>query len=215
MINLKDVTLISICNQAYLQKTKKAMDYCATKANFYDKILIQDENINEISYAKTCIFNLKNYIASDFCMVVQWDGFIIDETMWNDEFLDYDYIGAPWGFPEDCRNRVGNGGFSIRSKKFLNVSSTVEYRPFNYDAYLPIQLVGRRIAPEDWFLCYDRYYYLIENGIKFPSIDLAYSFAVEHPSFMKKFDREDISTYKSFGFHGDFNTAAMRLLEEK
>lgn len=215
MINLSNITLISICNDKYLKKTKKAMDYCLTKAKFYDAILIQDDNINEVSYAETCIFGLKNFIESDFCLVIQWDGFIINETLWNEAFLNYDYIGSPWGFKDDCRNRIGNGGFSIRSKKFLEVSSTVKYNPFDYDVYLPIQRASRNIAPEDWFLCYDRYYYLIENGIKFPSMELAYSFAVEHPSSMREFDRENILTYKSFGFHGSFNVAAMNLLEKK
>ena len=41
--------------------------------------------------------------------------------MWRDEFLCYDYIGAPWWY-KDGKN-VGNGGFSLvstRLKRFIS-----------------------------------------------------------------------------------------------
>src|SRR6185437_5908691 len=56
-------------------------------------------------------------------------------SSWTDEFLKYDYIGAPWlvadwslrdfYFPDHLLGTwvVGNGGFSMRSKRFLEVSS--------------------------------------------------------------------------------------------
>jgi hypothetical protein len=55
-------------------------------------------------------------------LVAQWDGFVWQHRMWDPAFLDYDYIGAPWPAHltrgEQHRNhRVGNGGFSLRSRK--------------------------------------------------------------------------------------------------
>ena len=35
---------------------------------------------------------LDHLYVQDFCITVQYDGFIIDPN-WTDEFLDYDYIG--------------------------------------------------------------------------------------------------------------------------
>lgn len=213
MINLKNITLISIADKRYSHKTKMAMKYCEKQAFFFDSILIEKDEINEISYAKFCINELTNHIVSDYCLIVQWDGFIINGDLWTDKFLNYDYIGSPWGFPDDCRNKIGNGGFSLRSKKFLEVSSSIQYEPYNYETYTPLQLYDRRVAPEDWFLCYGNYYNLIDKGIKFPPIELAYRFSVEHPSRVKQFNREKLETYESFGFHGEFNTGAMKLLE--
>lgn len=215
MIDLRNITLVSISDKNYLEKTKLAMKYCQKQAIFFDVLLIEMDQIDDIKYAQFCINELTNHIKSDYCLMIQWDGFIIDSSLWTKEFLNYDYIGSPWGFSSDCRNRIGNGGFSLRSKKFLEVASSILYEPFNYDVYTPLQYYDRKIAPEDWFLCYGKYYYLIDKGIRFPPIELAYKFSVEHPSSIKSFDREKLETYKSFGFHGSFNTAAMNLLENK
>ena len=38
---------------------------------------------------------------------IEWDGWIIDASQWTDEFLHYDYIGAPWQYLDDWN--VGNG----------------------------------------------------------------------------------------------------------
>ena len=54
-----------------------------------------------------------------------------------------------------------------------------------------------------------------KENVKFPSVDLAFQFSVEHPSEIKNFTRDDLSTYKSFGFHGPFNTAGMRVINER
>jgi hypothetical protein len=215
MINLSNTTLISICDDAYLKKTSLSIQYCLKKAKFFDVQILKIDDLDDIKYAQICVEKLYGIIKSDFCLIVQWDGFIINEHLWNDEFLNYDYIGAPWGFPDDCRNRVGNGGFSLRSRKFLRLSSTIKYKPFNYEMYTPLQIYDKPIAPEDWFLCYGNYYYLVDNGVKFPSMDLAYSFSMEYQSAKNtSFNKDNISTYNSFGFHGHFNTGAMKLLEE-
>ena len=49
------------------------------------------------------------------------------------DFLKWDYIGAPWPLsyeafvdPFGRHIRVGNGGFSLRSRKFLEVPTKVE-----------------------------------------------------------------------------------------
>ena len=59
------------------------------------------------------------HIQTDYALVVQWDGFVIDGNAWADEFWNYDYIGARWPHVAGPY-RVGNGGFSLRSKKLLN-----------------------------------------------------------------------------------------------
>jgi len=63
------------------------------------------------------------------CLLVQPDGFVINPDKWDNQFFEYDYIGAPWEQvphsyldPWGKPHRVGNGGFSFRSKKLLDVS---------------------------------------------------------------------------------------------
>jgi ADP-heptose:LPS heptosyltransferase len=65
-------------------------------------------------YSRFMIKDLANHVATDFALVVQYDGFVVNGRRWRAEFLDYDYLGAPW--PD---GGVGNGGFSLRSTKLM------------------------------------------------------------------------------------------------
>jgi len=72
----------------------------------------------------TLWYRVPQLIVSDHWLWVQWDSGVINPGAWTDDFLQYDYIGAPWpcdpgGVWHDLgytpgRN-VGNGGFSLRS----------------------------------------------------------------------------------------------------
>lgn len=70
------------------------------------------------AYSQFVLKELGRFIATDSALVVQWDGFVIDGTAWADEFWNYDYIGARWPHVQG-EFRVGNGGFSLRSKRLL------------------------------------------------------------------------------------------------
>ena len=61
---------------------------------------------------------LHEYVETQHCLLVQWDGFVTNANAWRPDFLAFDYIGAPWPQFSDGRN-VGNGGFSLRSRKLL------------------------------------------------------------------------------------------------
>jgi hypothetical protein len=49
-------------------------------------------------------------------LVFQTDAFLLNDTV--DDWLEYDYIGAPWGgrVSKDMHKKVGNGGFSLRTR---------------------------------------------------------------------------------------------------
>jgi tetratricopeptide (TPR) repeat protein len=71
------------------------------------------------AYSQFVLKELGRFVTTDYALVVQWDGFVIDATAWADEFWNYDYIGAKW--PHESGDfRVGNGGFSLRSKRLLD-----------------------------------------------------------------------------------------------
>ena len=49
---------------------------------------------------------------------MQWDGYAVNPGAWDAAFLDCDYLGAKWSWHKDAM-RVGNGGFSLRSRRLL------------------------------------------------------------------------------------------------
>lgn len=119
-------------------------------------------------------FNLKqlnDYVATDFVMVVEHDGFILNPAAWSDEFLKYDYIGAPLAV--DGELVVGNGGFSIRSKKLLELTQSDPH----------IQLGNKAdhkyAENEDWVISIVLRDYLESKGITFAPVDLAKQFSLE------------------------------------
>lgn len=72
--------------------------------------------------------DLVRYFNTSHVLVTQWDGFVLDPNCWRPAFLNFDYIGAPWPpellLEDRFRERnyiVGNGGFSLRSKKLQQV----------------------------------------------------------------------------------------------
>lgn len=123
---------------------------------------------------------LVTHIHTSHVLLVQWDGYIINPSAWTEEFLQYDYIGAPWGFLKDS-HRVGNGGFSLRSKRLL-------------DALRDPEIVETH--PEDAAIC-RHYRPLLEQryGIRFAPETVAQRFSFES------------TTFKSmpFGFHALYN----------
>lgn len=153
---------------------------------------------------------LDDYIDTEFCITVQTDGFIVNSNLWDDRFFNYDYIGAPWPDDDvwlnlqyekirDCyldndkKSRIGNGGFSFRSKRFLSLSKKYE----------SCQGYG-----EDTFLCNINYKEMLREGIKFPSVEIALKFSIENPikELGYKWPEldDDFHSGRSFGFHGKY-----------
>lgn len=230
-MKLDDVTLISVCgHSSFLNGTIKSLKYCMKNIEFKSVKLLSNKliSLNDIEvieiptlnselYSTFCIYDLPQYITTNFCLTVQHDGFIINPNLWEDKFLKFDYIGAPWLYissttvPFEHDNYVGNGGFSIRSQKFLQSAKTLKYNSkIKFQPHIP---AGQLTTPEDWFICSYSYRKMLDMNVKFADIDTAYRFSVEHASNIKPYDVNDLNTYKSFGFHGVFNTAAMNLVK--
>jgi hypothetical protein len=131
-------------------------------------------------YSKFMLDELAAHLKTDHCLTVQWDGFILDARQWKPEFLDYDYIGAPWpkfGTGED----VGNGGFSLRSRRLVEACRDPDFV---------------RGAAEDVAICrVNRSFLERDFGLRFADRKIAEHFAFER----------NIPTNKTFGFHGIFN----------
>lgn len=138
-----------------------------------------------------CFDTIPSAVDTDFALYVQSDGFALNKKAWTDEFLEYDYIGAPWPFHLDDLGSVGNGGFSLRSRKLHDAL---------VDMRAPVAMLNS--AFEDTLICRTFRRALEENyGIKFAPVDLATRFSIEVPDY-------NYATYKwigkSFGFHGKY-----------
>lgn len=136
---------------------------------------------SKAEYSKIIIKDLIKHFTTSHCLVIQHDGYVINADMWDDLYLEYDYIGAPWLYPDAERN-VGNGGFSLRS----HALQTALY----LDTRIEI------IEPEDEVIgrLYRRY---LEEKYKmeFAPEDLAHKFSYElHEPYGK-----------TFGFHAFFH----------
>lgn len=140
------------------------------------------ESIDDYSEA-VCVMLPRLHVASIQCshvLVVQWDGFVLNPNAWSSEFLDYDYIGAPWVNDRGCAT-VGNGGFSIRSKRLHSAM---------------IHLGGWNRDHEDAQICIHRRRELEELGVRFAPFGVAARFSVENPPW-----RNRPAYAGQFGFH--------------
>ena len=162
---------------------------------------INSENFNDVS----SIMHLKvipEVVDTAFNLIVHYDGFAINKDAWTDEFFNYDYIGACWPtYP--INSDVGNGGFSLRSKKLYNAlldskikTLTTEYEDDTVRKFGGMIHNGKWVLPEDVIISRVNRPMLEENyGIKFANREIADRWSIEH-----NFSSSWLG--KSFGFHG-------------
>ena len=131
-------------------------------------------------YSDFILTELAEHVRTDHCLIVQWDGFVLDARQWEPGFLNFDYIGAPWPQFSDGHD-VGNGGFSLRSSRLLEACRDPRFH---------------RTHPEDLAIGRDNRLFLErEHGIRFADRETASRFAFERTT----------PSAPTFGFHGIFN----------
>lgn len=129
------------------------------------------------SYSEFMVKSLLHAVDADYVLVIQWDGFVADAARWSERFLKFDYLGARWPHYSDAHS-VGNGGFSLRSRKLLEALQDPQVR---------------ELHPEDFAICRAYRPYLERaHAIEFAPPEIADRFAFEY----------DISSTRTFGFHG-------------
>src|SRR3990167_3466388 len=190
-----------------IPETIEALRKSQSKFNFSRTILFTHEDIKvdgiEVikipkldykGYNEFVAMKLWQFIGSDYIILVQNDGYITDASQWTNEFLKYDYIGAPWPIPDDDKTyrtpgkrlvRVGNGGFSLRSRRLLRAPTILG---------LNFTDNGSGFWHEDGAICVHWGDILENNGIKFAPLSIAMQFSRELPIP----ERKDKDT---FGFH--------------
>jgi Protein of unknown function (DUF5672) len=141
------------------------------------------------AYSSFMVKKVNTYVDTPFALVIQYDGFILNPDAWRDEYLDYDYIGAPWN-EEEGYSIVGNGGFSLRSKRLMELLQ-------QDDAILDPNELDPPDAPEDWYICAMIRDYLEARGIRFAPVELARQFSFEGGD-----EYFGVAWTNEFGFHG-------------
>ena len=69
-------------------------------------------------YSRFVLKDLVDHVATPHVLLVQWDGYVVNPDAWDPAFADCDYLGARWFWHTDGHD-VGNGGFSLRSRRLL------------------------------------------------------------------------------------------------
>ena len=209
MIELKNVTLLALTSvnfEGHIQSLRNSMEnieFGSVKFishecpdNLPNNVVWENTKtvLDYFGYSKYCIFNLYKHVNTDFCLLTQHDSWVVNPNLWDDEFLKYDYIGAPWPksplhFTDNngILQRVGNGGFSLRSKKLLEVPKHTDilWNPYCPNEDVTISVLNRSE--------YEK------QGCKFAPLELAVKFSHEK-------DVEENKNIESFGFHENHPT---------
>ena len=200
-LKLPEVTLVAMTS-VNIDETIRAMLYSMRNAGgiaFGDAVLITHEkperlpsciryahidelkNIDDFNYHM--VYDLGDYIETDYAMVVHADGFIVHPEKWRGDFLDYDFIGSPWPLPDEGDttsyrdingnlHRVGNR-VSIRSKRLM------DFPKKNNVPWVGEYAFGKMWYNEDGFICTKIRHLLEADGMRIAPLELAVYFGHE------------------------------------
>jgi hypothetical protein len=191
---LPEVTLCAV-SSVNVKATIRALEACVHQIAFASCKLFTDEIVrprhpevqvlpisrlgSSADYSNFILSKLASHLETSHCLIAQWDGHVLDARRWRPEFLQYDYIGASWPQFNDGHD-VGNGGFSLRSRRLMEACQEPNFRAFH---------------PEDLAIGRTNRTWLESRGMRFAPRALADIFAAERAG--------DLAT--SFGYHGVFN----------
>jgi hypothetical protein len=204
MLKLPQTSLLIVVTRGH-NISKVALDDILGKAEFKDVLIFTDQP-DKVAISGARYFNVPDWnnkkdagrfyyaeaakhFETDFGLFMEWDAGIYDASKWQDAFLAYDYIGAPWNTRDEMK--VGNGGFTIMSKRLGHFLCE-----------------NRQTFPvyTDWDVCRTQRYKIEDaNGFKWAPFDLAHEFSWE---------LVNPRSPNTFGYHGIFNWPEMIGREE-
>lgn len=204
MLNLPDVTLVCVTS-VKIDQNVKALKYSMEGIKYGDVKFISDicpedlpknakyvkcDNLSYDGFSEYTFLKLWKDVETTHCLLVHHDGFVVRPDLWSDEFLNFDYIGAPWVYSETSyitdyseHVDVGNGGFCLRTKRMLELPTQ-----------LGLKLEHRQgFYNDDGNFCVYHRKTFLENGIRYAPKEIAAKFSTEIaiPGLSQE----------SFGFH--------------
>lgn len=180
-----------------IEECKKSFDFGSVKlltsipSHYEHAVRIKPLN-SLIAYSVFMVTKFHEFIDTDYVLVVQRDGFIINPKSWDDSWVEkFDYIAPLFiQYP-----RVGSGGFSLRSKKLMQAVS--ESMPdWDWTQKQADEIQGWMGMYEDGFISLSERY---SNRFKIAPPEEAMKFAQGGSP-----DMEFYYPYP-FGFHGTIN----------
>lgn len=228
MLTLPNVTLLSIDTVDPLRSIR-AMRYSLLQVKFAEAVLVTSQafrgemlrtiggkgRIDQIrvvfvppgprsDYERQIIEDLPKWFETDFVLFQEWDSAVMNPAAWKDEWLGYDFIGAPWpwdfhenGYPPCHRNNcVGNGGFSVRSRRFAEATG---------ELYRMHSAPKEALRLSDAWICRTNRTHLEEHyGMTFAPEDEAARFSCENRFYNGQFGMHGKNTIKMNGWDWDF-----------
>ena len=208
-IKLPDITLLAatsvdvdqtqlslkISSQNIEFESVKLLSSSAPNKKYSDIEYVSISPMDFLGYSKLIIEDLHKHFKTSHCLIVQSDSFVVNSDLWKDEFLNFDYVGAPWSEQVKVNSNltlhmketpVGNGGFSLRSHKLAKITSKINYESLKFP-----------IKSEDVVICHYLHKEMVNKGVKFAPAKLAAQFSIENEDHLYG---QDVSTV--FGFHG-------------
>jgi len=206
MLKLPNVTIAALASTRR-HATAQALKYSMRNIEFGDAVFLshkkplclpdnvrfekvgKNKSIDDFSYK--LIYDLHKFIHTEFVLIVHHDGFVINPDMWRAEFLNYDYIGAPWPKNKKLTDAAGNivrvgNGASLRSKKLLELPSKIN---------MPFEPAYNGLYNDDLLVCVKNRHIFESHGLKFAPLDTAKYFSHEA-------NIAEIQGIKPFMFHG-------------
>ena len=194
MIILDNVTLITLTGKGYKSaEHQAALDKSCEGMKFGAVKIIERDDIKNIDdWNKVIVYDLGSYIDTEYAILIHHDGYIINPELWDDEWLNYDYIGAPFPLPQDdfsyrdingVIQRVGNS-VSLRSKKLMDLPKKLgmEWRSWH------------GFSNEDGYISVNMRHVFEEHGCVFAPLEVAVHFSKEH-------EIPENRELKTFAFH--------------
>lgn len=218
LLALPDVTLVSVTGvkvdaaHAALRRCISGLDFAQTLLISSERPTVLDSRIKWIEippmtlnqYSAFILKELYKHIDTSHVLISQADGFVVNPGRWDPKWLEFDYLGAPFrryihagNTTIEPTNRVGNGGFSLRTRRLLELTSPIDLATLRYPT-----------RAEDMIICHLLYDYLVGKGITFADPPTAARFSIMHPSqtFGQTLDT-------AFGFHGEHYLAELEARE--
>lgn len=132
MLKLPDVTLVLIETREH-DLAELALQDCERLVDFGEVLVFTDRPSqflradrrvvtvpdwpNKMGWSRCFWYEVAQEVRTSHALGIQWDSWVVAPEMWTDEFLEYDYVGAPWWYNDGMN--VGNGGFCLRSTRFM------------------------------------------------------------------------------------------------
>ncbi|MDR5854897.1 DUF5672 family protein [Caballeronia sp. LZ062] len=182
--------------------------------------------LNYQEYSWFMMYALWRVVETEFALIVQDDGWVLDTANWSDDFLDYDYVGptahvgridtkdgtrwvtrytwsAELGKPGQTVMPVINGGFCLRSRRMMR--ALIDHPEIRMTIPAPDTIGGDPLKVE-WTNCA-----LNEDvqltcvlrpeleavGLRFAPIEVCLRFGIEHAGAVHR----DVDMTSLFGQH--------------